>query len=81
MSAFLGNIDFGQATPPTPANQGDMGPRFVQDPMTSDAPDTGFVETDHDPGDLRIRGYREPGIGGSASGGSVTTGDNMSQMS
>lgn len=64
--SFISNVDFSQAEPPTPPEQGDMGPRFVQDPMTSSAPATGFVEANDDPGDLRLRGYREPGFGGSA---------------
>jgi hypothetical protein len=69
MGGFIQSVDFGQADPPTPENQGSMGPRFVQDPMTSEAPETGFIEPDDEVEDQRIRGYRESGIGGSATPG------------
>ena len=59
MSNFIMNVDFGQSEPPTPENQGSMGPRFVQQPMASEAPVTGFVESPDEVVDLRIRGYRE----------------------
>jgi hypothetical protein len=81
MGNFIMNVDFGQSDPPSPENQGDMGPRFVQDPMTSEAPTTGFVETDDDPGDLRFRGYREPGLGGSATPGTPHPDGNTSERS
>ena len=80
MGGFIQNVDFGQADPPTPENQGDMGPRFVQDPMTSEAPETGFVETTEEEQEPRTRGYREPGIGGSKAGGEVTIGEHRSQQ-
>lgn len=69
MGGFIQNVDFGQADPPTPSEQGSMGPRFVQQPMGSDAPETGFIEAPDDVPDLRIRGYREFPIGGSAAPG------------
>lgn len=81
MGAFLGNIDFGQAEPPTPENQGNMGPRFVQQPMGSEAPETGFIEAPDEVPDLRIRGYREPPIGGSAAPGVPNADGNSTEKS
>lgn len=69
MSGFIMNVDFGQATPPRPENQGSMGPRFVQQPMASEAPVTGFVEAPDEVVDQRIRGYREAPEGGTAAPG------------
>jgi hypothetical protein len=82
MSEFLSNIDFGQATPKPEgvfANKGSMGPRYEQEPMTSEAPATGFVEAEDAVGDLRIRGYHTPGTPGNDD--LTTKGDSRSNMS
>lgn len=81
MSKFVMNVDFSQAEPPTPEMQGMMGPRFVQQPMGSDAPMTGFIEAPDDVPDLRIRGYREPPIGGSAAPGVPNADGNSTEKS
>ena len=81
MSGFIQNIDFGQANPPTPENQGSMGPRFVQQPMGSDAPATGFIEAPDEVADLRIRGYRTAPIGGSAMPGVPNSDGNSTEKS
>jgi hypothetical protein len=81
VSNFIMNVDFGQAEPPTPPEQGSMGPRFVQQPMGSEAPVTGFVEAPDEVVDLRIRGYREAPIGGSASPGVPNSEGNSTEKS
>lgn len=79
MSGFIQNVDFSQANPPTPEEQGSMGPRFVQQPMGSEAPQTGFIEAPDEVADLRIRGYRDFPIGGSATPGVPSSDGNSVQ--
>lgn len=81
MGNFIGNIDFSQAEPPDQPERGSMGPRFVQQPMGSDAPVTGFVEAPDEVPDLRIRGYREAPIGGSAAPGVPNAEGNSTEKS
>lgn len=81
MGNFVMNVDFSQAEPPEQPNVGSMGPRFVQQPMGSDAPVTGFVESPDDIPDLRIRGYRESPIGGSAAPGVPNAEGNSTEKS
>jgi hypothetical protein len=82
MSDFPTDVNFGQATPKPEgvwAQKGSMGPRYEQEPMTSEAPSTGFVEADDAVEDLRIRGYHTPGEGGNDN--LTDKGDYRSQMS
>jgi hypothetical protein len=82
MSDFIDGIDFGQATPKPEgvwAKKGSMGPRFEQVPMTSEAPETGFIETDHSVRDIRERGYHTPGTPGNDD--LTDAGDTRSNMS
>ena len=82
MSDFPINVDFGQATPKPVgvfANKGSMGPRYEQEPKTSDAPVTGFVEAEDSVRDIRERGYRTPGTPGNDS--LTENGPTRSQMS
>ena len=67
MADFPINVSFDQSTPKPVgvfAQKGSMGPRYTQDPMTSDAPTTGFVEADDSVDNLAVRGYKTPGTGG-----------------
>jgi len=81
MSSFIQQVDFSQANPPEQPNTGSMGPRFVQQPMGSEAPVTGFVEAPDEVPDLRIRGYRTPPIGGSAAPGVPNSEGNSTEKS
>jgi hypothetical protein len=58
-----------------------MGPRFVQQPMTSEAPMTGFIEAPDEVPEQAIRGYREPPIGGSATPGVPNADGNSTEKS
>jgi hypothetical protein len=81
VSNFIQQVDFSQAEPPEQPNRGNMGPRFVQQPMGSEAPATGFVEAPDEVTDQRIRGYRETPIGGSAQPGVPNAEGNSTEKS